>query len=277
MMKLSIRSGKNQARCLLCPHHCILFVGENGKCRTRSNQDGQILPNAYGAISSITTGPIGKKPFGNFLQGTKTLSIGSWGCNLHCEFCENSSISQAGPPEDRFYSPEDIIALVKYHQCESVCMTYNEPILAFEYLMDLGKVCHGNDLKLIIKTNAYIDLEPWEEICKVVDAVNIDMKGIYSFFKKMTGCIYNGIYSHILCATFEEVHVEISIPVYAGIDMAGSLYHFCEEMKRYRLNIPCHLLKMIPAYKMIDTKETGDWEIIVAKEILDEYFTHVYV
>lgn len=277
MMKLSIRSGKKQARCLLCPHHCILTDGETGRCHARSNQDGQILPNAYGAISSIVTGPIEQKPFKHFLPGAEILSIGSWGCNLHCKFCENYSISQVEPLEDHFYSPEDIVALAKYHKCESVCMTYNEPILAFEYLINLGEKCHKNDLKLIIKTNAYIDHEPWEEICKVIDAVNIDVKGIYDFFKKMTGCNYNDIYSHILCATFEDVHVEISIPVYAGVDMAGSLYHFCEEMKRHHLNIPCHLLKINPAYKMIDMKETGDWEITVAKEILDEYFTYVYV
>jgi pyruvate formate lyase activating enzyme len=267
-----------KAKCLLCPHFCILLDGQVGKCHARINRDGVVVIKDFGAISSMAVEPIEKKPFKNFLPVTKTLSIGGWGCSLRCVYCENHKISQSEAPVNcNYFSLMDIVEMAIDKQCDSVCMTYNEPTLSFEYLMDLASLCHKKNLYFIIKTNAYINSDPWDDICKNVDAMNIDVKGIYSLFEKMTTCKYVNIYYHILSAMVLGSHVEVSIPVYGGVDMKGFLYHFCEEMKSLQLDIPCHLLKMTPAHLMIDAPMTSNEEVEVAKDILSGYFTNIYM
>jgi len=276
-MKLSQKMSNKRARCLLCPRYCELSEDDIGKCRARSNQEGQILPYAYGAISSIATEPIEKKPFKHFMPGTRTLSIGGFGCNLECKYCENCSISQSDPPEDHFYSPKDIVSMACYFDSvKSVCMTYNEPTIAFEYLIKLANLCHENDLKFIIKTNAYINREPWKEVCKVVDAMNIDMKGIGDTFEEITNCRYVGGYCRkIMSALVYSSHVEISIPVYANTEL--DLQIFGENMKMFGYDVPIHLLKVNPAHLMINERVTSDEEIEDARKLLSHFFTDIYV
>lgn len=271
----------NKAKCLLCPHYCILSEGEVGFCRARINRKGKIVLKDYGYISSLTVEPIEKKPFKHFLSGTKTLSVGGFGCNLRCPHCENHIISQSESHIDcrhsDHFTPSDIIELAIEKHCDSVCMTYNEPTIAFEYLMKIGNLCVNNNLKFIINTNAYINHRPWNEICSITDAMNIDIKGTNSIFKEATGCCYTNIYYKILSAITSNTHIEISILIYAGVDMREYLYCFCEKMKELGLDVPCHLLRITPAYKTLDVDMTSKEEINIAKNILTKYFTNIYV
>ncbi len=281
-MKLFQKMSDNRSRCLLCPRYCELSEGDLGKCRARSNQEGQISPYAYGAISSIATEPIEKKPFKHFMPETRTLSIGGFGCNLECKYCENFSISQSDPPEDHFYSPEDIVSMAcDFDSVKSVCMTYNEPTIAFEYLIKLANLCHENDLKFIIKTNAYINREPWKEVCKVVDAMNIDYKGAGRHFEDITQCRYDyhrGFQWKMFDAFDNDVHVELSIPVFPDFKLEEWYFLPLQEVfNTYRKDTSIHLLKVNPAHLMIDSETTSDEDIERAREILSRYFEHIYV
>ncbi len=271
---------QNRARCLLCPRYCEIDDGCNGKCKGRMNLDGEILPSTFGVVSSIAVEPIEKKPLKHFLPGTKTLSVGGYGCNLECRYCENEKISQTNA---RFHSknfiPQDIIAAAKDKHCQSVCMTYNEPTIAIEYLIRIGELCHEDGLKLIIKTNAYINKEPWEEVCKIVDAMNIDYKGAFQYFEDVTQCRYVDYDEKINIALDNDVHLELSIPILPGYSNEDHHYFWplqcgCAEVG---IEIPCHLLKVNPAHLMIDSPATSDEDISHAREDLKYIFEDIYV
>jgi len=293
-MKLFQKMSNNQARCLLCPRYCELGDGEVGACHARANYDGEICPKDYGAISALAISalavePIEKKPLTHFLPGTKTLSLGGWGCNLRCVGCENHKISQHSISKSeskldaKQMSPKNIIEIAKEKDCPSICMTYNEPTIAIEYLLELGKKCHENDLKFIIKTNAYINDEPWEEVCEVVDAMNIDYKGSFESFEDVTQCRYKDYGKKILIAYYNDVHIELSIPILPGYSNDDGCYFWplislmdgadADDFKK----IPCHLLKINPAHLMINERTTSDREIAKAKEDLSYIFSEEYI
>ncbi|KKN30860.1 hypothetical protein LCGC14_0829850 [marine sediment metagenome] len=179
---------EGRLKCLLCPHFCLLKEGESGKCLVRKSDGEKIYLAAYGYLTNIAVEPIEKKPITHFLPGTKTLSIGSFGCSLFCKFCQNSHISQiTGFEDSSIFTPNEVVKMAIEKECASVCMTYNEPIIQYEYLLDLAEECHKNDLKFVIKTNAFINKEPWKKICQVVDVFNIDFKGNREKYK--TVCV----------------------------------------------------------------------------------------
>lgn len=82
--------------CTLCFHHCVLAQGQTGACRARGNRGGAIVPLNYGRLTALSLDPIEKKPLRRFYPGSRILSVGSFGCNLHCPFCQNAGIAAAG-------------------------------------------------------------------------------------------------------------------------------------------------------------------------------------
>jgi len=278
-MKLFQKMSLNKARCLLCPRYCELEDTQIGKCRGRINLNGEIHPCNWGVVSSIAIEPIEKKPFKHFMPGTKTFSVGGFGCNLECRYCENTQVSQNNHGlNSHHFTPQDIITGAKEKHCKSVCMTYNEPTIAIEYLLRVGHLCHLSDLKFIIKTNAYINGEPWEEVCKIVDAMNIDYKGAFQYFEDVTVCRYTDFGEKIYAALDADVHVELSIPILPGYNNDGYYFHplaqYCSEVG---IEIPCHLLKIHPAHLMIDSPATSDGDIAHAREDLKYIFKDIYV
>ena len=88
-----------KASCPLCFRQCALEEGQTGFCRARANRGGIIIPLNYGKAVSLALDPIEKKPLRRFHPGSRILSVGSFGCNLRCPFCQNHEISMVGPGE----------------------------------------------------------------------------------------------------------------------------------------------------------------------------------
>ena len=267
----------DHVECKLCPHRCHLQKGDTGKCSVRKCDGDTIYLSTYGELVSVAVNPIEKKPFRKYLNGTKTLSIGGIGCSLDCYFCQNYKISQSkGVNHPKFFSTEYLISVANEKDCQSICMTFNEPTISFEYLIDLAEACHNNDLKFILKTNAYVNQEPWKAICGVVDAINIDIKSMVSVnFKKITRCDFFMLEDRIKEAYEIGVHLEVSIPL--CYDNA-----LCEEVKNIGIflssldvNIPCHLLKIVPSYRNGDFVSDSK-SIDKAEDILSVYMNHIY-
>jgi uncharacterized Fe-S radical SAM superfamily protein PflX len=85
----------NLVRCLACPWYCQIAQGQTGICGVRQNIDGELYLLVYGLPSAVQIDPIEKKPLFHFLPGTEIFSLGTVGCNLACEFCQNWDLSQA--------------------------------------------------------------------------------------------------------------------------------------------------------------------------------------
>ena len=275
MMKLYEKID-DKVKCLLCPNYCILGYKEKGICLVRESNGKEIFFNSYGNISAMAVEPIEKKPITGFLENTSILSIGGNGCSLSgenkgCPFCENHKISQQ-EHDSKYYSNNEIISLAKKYNCDSICMTYNEPTISYEFLIDLANESHKNELYFVLKTNGYINKEPWKEICRITDAMNIDLKGSDEKYLDIIGAKESVVRDRIKEAYDYGVHIEISIPLFYS-DIEDEINDIGIYLSSIDKNIPCHILKIYSAYK--HNKTTTNIEVEKAKEILGKYMNNI--
>ncbi len=240
-------------RCLMCPHQCKLKPGQSGICRVRLNNNGSIVLNSYGQVSSLALDPIEKKPLYHYYPGRVILSAGSWGCNFSCPFCQNYNIAH-GFPSTNYVSPDEMLEISISEASRGsigLAFTYNEPLVWFEYIQDTARLLKEHDLKVVLVTNGYINPGPLEELLPVVDAANVDLKAFNTRF-----------YRHLCKANIEAVkeniknmagrmHLEVTTLVIPGEndsdDEMESLSKWLAEIDR---SIPLHLSAYHPAYKM---------------------------
>jgi len=277
-LELSKKVSHEVLRCELCPHYCHLKPFEVGKCYARFNNSEDIVHMNLGAISSLAVESISKKPFKRFLPGTKTLTLGGYGCNLNCEFCENHKISQVSPIEgSKVWSPDELVVAAIDKHCESITMSYNEPILSYEFILPLADACHDNGIQFALKTNAFINKYPWEQICLRTDAMNIDWKGSDLTFASITKARTFVLKDRIKEAYDNGVHIEISVPLYYSKneyqEQMDKLGHFLKMINR---DIPCHLLRISPSYHY-DSFISDPEDIKKAQSILSSYLANIYI
>lgn len=185
------RLPEGAVRCDLCPRRCVITPGGAGWCRMRCNAAGELHALSYARPAAVAIDPIEKKPLMNFLPGTRTLSLGAFGCNLDCCFCQNSSLSHGtynANGDWRILTPRETVSLAAANDCPSISLTYNEPTLWIEYAMDIAKLARASGLRTVLVTNGFIEPEPARALYPLVDAANIDVKGFSEeFYESMCG------------------------------------------------------------------------------------------
>lgn len=177
---------KERIRCLLCPHSCLLAPGQRGLCRGRENREGKLIATTFGQITSCAVDPIEKKPLYHFLPGSKVLSVGTVGCNLRCNFCQNWEISQKDAPTQSL-SPQELVALALELKEQDptlvgIAYTYSEPLVWYEYIKEAAQLGHQSGLHNILVSNGFINPQPLQELLPLIDAANIDLKAARDTF-----------------------------------------------------------------------------------------------
>ncbi len=267
-------------RCLLCPKGCIVEKGQRGDCRVRLNRDGVLYTLNYEKITSLALDPIEKKPLYHFLPGSKILSIGTFGCNFFCPFCQNWEISQASEDDvpTRTLSVEDLaIYAGEYGSC-GVAYTYNEPSIWYEFIRDSAPGVKERGLKVVLVTNGYINPAPQREILPYIDAMNIDLKAFSDdFYVKYTGGHLLPVLKSIEAAYDAGIHIEITNLLITGLndspDMVEKLIDWV-----YHLDpaIPLHFSRYFPSYKMRISK-TPIEHVKMAYDMAREKLHYVYM
>ena len=247
------KSGKTQ--CLVCPRHCSLESGEIGWCGARMCQEGQVLPRTYGLVSSVAVDPIEKKPLYHFLPGTGILSIGATGCNMGCLHCQNHSISQSRAISHlRKKSPQELVKQALERNLPSIASTYNEPLIAFEYVRDIGAIAREEGLKMVVVDNGYISKRLAEKLAPYLDAANIDVKGFDSEFYKEICATPSWKPVLKTCEIFFElgVHLEITnLIIPTKNDNKEAIRDMCEWIiTKLDSNVPLHFSAFHPDYKL---------------------------
>ncbi|HQT92467.1 MAG TPA: AmmeMemoRadiSam system radical SAM enzyme, partial [Candidatus Kryptobacter bacterium] len=199
-------------KCLLCAQGCFMKENEHGKCRARMNVEGKLRSLVYGRPIAIHTDPIEKKPFFHFLPGSQAYSLATAGCPLSCQFCQNWEISQA-KPEDyavRYVPPEEIAGNAKSEGVPVIAFTYNEPTVFIEYLTDIARGARKKNLKSVLVSCGFMNQDPLQEMCDVLDGIKIDLKG-YSedFYRKVCGAELKPVLRSIRQIAKSKVHLEI--------------------------------------------------------------------
>lgn len=170
--------------CRLCPWHCHIAPGHVGRCGVRRNVAGRLRTLNYAEVTSMALDPIEKKPLYHFHPGQPILSLGTFGCNLKCGFCQNWQISQERP-QTRIVPPEQAVALARQYAAEGnigLAYTYNEPFIWYEYIRDTAPLIRAAGLCNVLVTNGLVEAEPLEELLPYLDAMNVDIKSMSERF-----------------------------------------------------------------------------------------------
>lgn len=268
-------------RCGLCPHRCLIPVGEFGRCGSRKGEAEILSAYTYGRVSSIAMDPMEKKPLYHFHPGARVFSVGSIGCNMTCRHCQNYSISQSSSGKKRttFKSPRELAAMCRAEGTEYIAFTYNEPVIWFEYIMDILGADPG--LKCIIVSNGFIEEEPLKELCSVADAFNVDVKGFdREFYRSVCSGELDQVLRSLTIIHREKVHLELTYLMIPGYnDSPEEISDFCRwVVENLSENIPVHFTRFHPDNEMTDVPWTSEESLNAARRTaMDIGLRYVYL
>jgi pyruvate formate lyase activating enzyme len=271
----------NKLECLLCPHYCKLNEGQSGICGVRKNTGESIELMTYGVLSGYALDPIEKKPLYHFFPGQKILSIGSYGCNMRCDFCQNYNISQNVPVKLKpDITPENIVSeALSAENNIGIAFTYNEPVIWFEFMRDTALAAKKEGLYTVLVSNGYINRDPLKEMIQFIDAFNIDLKAFNnSFYRKLTGADIEPVKNSLIQIAKSGKHLEITTLIIPGhnddeMEMRLESEWIAGELGK---GVPLHLSRYFPMYRR-DDKTTSQETLNSLFDIASENLNHVYM
>ena len=260
----------NKVRCNLCERRCQIPQGGFGWCRTRQNSAGKLITLVYGAISSFAANPIEKKPLYHFYPGTIALTVGSWSCNFGCPWCRNWKVSKVKPEPEEYISPERAVEMAENASCQGLSISFNEPTLLFEWVLDAFRLAQGRGLYNTIVTNSYMTRDAMTMLVEAgLDAMSADIKGDATTVRKYCrGVKVEKVWNTVIAARQAGVHLEITTPVIPTVNDSGEILQSvaCRIAQDLGREVPWHLTAYFPAYRFalpptpVDTLEWA-WEI----------------
>lgn len=262
--------------CYLCPRNCHIGVGQHGFCYIRENVEGELVQLGYGRPAALAIDPIEKKPLFHFHPGSEILSLGTAGCNLGCQFCQNFDISKARSQQQgsSHKSPEQIVELAIAHGCPSIAFTYNEPTIWAEFVIDIAKAAHQAGLRTVMVSNGYITREAFLEVYEHIDAANIDLKGFTeNFYSKVTLSHLAPVLDTLRWLRRETaVWLEITNLIIPGCnDAPEETRELCDWiLGELGDDVPLHFTAFHPDFKMLDRERTPPETIQRARLIAQE-------
>ncbi|WP_029320938.1 AmmeMemoRadiSam system radical SAM enzyme [Butyrivibrio sp. AE3004] len=270
--------------CNVCHHRCNIAEGSFGLCHARTCKDGRIFCANYGHVTSIALDPIEKKPLSRFFPGSNIVSVGSYGCNLRCPFCQNYSISYGFADEGVGYdvtTPQQLVNIAleyknpKYKNI-GIAFTYNEPLVGFEFVRDTARLSHENGLKNVLVSNGNVTGEVCDEILPFIDAMNIDLKG---FTDKYYSEVLKGdrkMVMDFIEKSSKSCHMEVTTLIVPGYndtpEEISDLAAWLSELG----DITLHITRYFPRFRMTDVPATDVELIYLLADTARQKLKYVY-
>ena len=275
--------------CDVCFRQCKIEEGQTGFCGARTCREGKLVAANYGRLTSIALDPIEKKPLKMFRPGSMVLSLGSYGCNLRCPFCQNSSISwsqKAFEYKDKadFYEPEEIVKTaleLKSRGNIGLAFTYNEPLVGYEFVRDTARLSKEAGMENVLVTNGTASQKVLDQLLPYIDAMNIDLKAFSDgFYRNFIDGDFKMVKDFITSAA-QSCHVELTTLIIPGENDSE------EEMRelsawvtalenKYNKKIPLHITRFFPAFKLTDRDPTPVNTILRLVEVAQENLEFVF-
>jgi AmmeMemoRadiSam system radical SAM enzyme len=276
------RRHKDDIECTLCQHYCHLKEDKVGICGVNKNVGEKIECLVYGYLSALNIDPIEKKPLYHFLPSTQILSLGTIGCNFHCHFCQNWSISQErNIDKSSYFSPQKIVSLAKEYNTPSIAFTYNEPTIFYPYARDIAIEAKSESIKSVYVSNGYESDEVIEDMEGIIDAINIDLKSFNEqYYQKKLGADLHKVLDNIKYFAQKDIWMELTTLIVPGKnDSTKEL----EQMAAFiadnlGVDTPWHLSAFHPNYKAMDIPKTSIDSLQKAHSIAKEHgIRYVYL
>lgn len=276
---------KKTVTCSLCFHRCQIAEGRRGICKVRENHDGILYTLVYGKLVSTNVDPIEKKPLFHVLPGSRSMSIATVGCNFRCLHCQNYQIAQypalhEGEIPGSEVTPRQVVDTARKYNCASISYTYIEPTVFYEFAYDTAKLAHEQGIKNVFVSNGYTSPEATRGIAPYLDANNIDLKAFSDrFYREVCGAKLAPVLETIELMKSLGVWVEVTTLIIPGWnDSDDELAQIAGFIKGVDVNIPWHVSRFHPTYKMTDREATPVATLSRAREIgLAAGLNYVYV
>jgi len=281
-------TSEKAVQCQVCSHYCKIPENQTGICGVRENINGKLYLLTYGNLIAISVDPIEKKPLYHFKPGTEILSIATFGCNFRCSFCQNWDISQFPSLKSaevgrettskliqsigESFTPKEIVAYCKKLNLSSIAYTYNEPVINFEYYLDTMKFAKKEKIANVWVSNGYISKESLKEILPYLDAINVDLKAFKEeFYKKHCKAKLQVVKDNIEALYRAGVHIEVTTLIIPDEnDSESEIHDIATFIYNLSPEIPLHLSRFFPAYRMMDKDMTPFETLLKGKEICEK-------
>ncbi len=272
-----------KVRCQLCPHRCMISPGHRGICEVRENKDGKLATLNYRIYSSVNIDPVEKKPLYHFFPGRRILSVGSFGCNLQCKFCQNHEISQlpAGASiQGNRIEPQALIdQAARTPQNIGMAYTYNEPVISYETVIEVARLAQRKGLKNVMVTNGFITPKPLEELLPLIDAFNVDLKANdEQFYHRYTASRLAPVKETLLAIRKAGKHLEITNLVIPELNDDEA--RFVDMVNWIALELgretPLHLSRYFPRHHF-SIPPTPEKTLLRLFEIARYHLSYVYI
>lgn len=240
--------------CGLCPHRCIIIEGGVGRCRARGRLNGELVTFNYGRILAQAVDQIEKKPIYHFRPGSKLLSVGTFGCNLDCDCCQNAALASSGLEGrgEAETSPEGLVSLALEKGVQGISFTFNEPVVWSEFIIDTARLANKRHLYIMMNTNGYVEEEPLNDLLEAVDVFKVDVKGFRDeFYRECCGGTLPPILRTCEMVRDRGRHLELAYLIIPGLnDGTDELKEFFGWAAGLGREVPVHLYRFMPAHRL---------------------------
>lgn len=242
-------------RCDLCPHRCLLPNGRTGICRSRRNIDGEMKSLAYGKVCASAFDPIEKKPIFHYRPGTRLFSLGTYGCNLSCDNCQNYVLAWAkdGEIPCETLAPEEVVQRALERMVQGLAFTFNEPIVWLEFILDAAELARNEGLYTVMNTNGFITESALTDALPLIDVMNIDVKAFSEeFYESTCGGNLETVLRTCLLARESGVHIELTYLLIPGMNDSNDeiISFFDWVVENMGQETPVHLFRFLPSHRL---------------------------
>ena len=280
------RGARATAICDTCPRHCRLAPDQLGFCRARRNVDGHVTCESYGRVTSLALDPVEKKPLARWHPGSYVVSVGGYGCNLRCPFCQNWEIAQAGEADVpwRQMTPRELVDLTleareRDARVVGIAFTYNEPLVSWEFVRDCAQVAHEAGLANVLVSNGCACEPVIRELAPLIDAANIDLKGFTEEAYRTCGGDLATVRRTIeLLAAAPGCHLEVTTLVVPGLsDSPEDMAREAEWLASLDGDVTLHVTRFFPRWHMRDREPTPVETVYGLADVARRSLAHVFV
>ncbi len=264
--------GNGRIRCLACGHRCPISPGFDGVCKVRSNRGGKLMA-PYGYVNALHCDPIEKKPFFHALPGSRALSFGMLGCDLHCAYCQNWVSSQAlrDPRADLYFrpiQPEEIVETALLQGASSIVSTYNEPLITAEWAVAVFRLARSAGLATGFVSNGNATPEVLAYLRPWLDLYKVDLKSFDDRRYRELGGRLQPVLDSIRLIYEMGFWLEVVTLVVPGFnDSPTELESIARFLAGISPDIPWHVTAFHPDYKMPGPPPTSAHTLLQAASI----------
>lgn len=275
-------STNGKAKCLLCSYYCDLKENQVGVCGVNKNINGKVKCLVYGYIAAFNIDPIEKKPLYHFLPKSKSLSLGTVGCNFHCNFCQNHGISQEKNIDKSSYIDPKTVAQIAYEKgCKSISYTYNEPTIFYPFAKDIALEAKKRGVKSVFVSNGFESQEVVEDMKGVIDAINVDLKSFNeNYYKTKLGGNLKRVLENLIEFQKSGIWLEITtLLVPTRNDSKEEITNIVKWIKEnLGVDVPWHISAFHPDFKELSLPRTSFDSLKMAYDIAKEHgLNYVYI